>query len=1001
MNRVDQMMFSLDYALWGMARVFGKSIESYCDVVAIERDANGHARLVARDGSIGSMIRIKGVRSLVRSESFNCMMESIIQSWSSQISKPGHVIQVTHEYDPDPVRVDKFLDDYFKPQMQTIEHLELDLADIILAWKQRLKEYISVENTYLIVWSATDLLSKMEISSSHKKLTKELEGHPFLGSAQPLISSLPALREVHRSFVESTLHIFNRAGVVVEEMDISDEGARSIRESCDPAWTSYDWKPRIIGDNPPVMQESRGQPMKDYENVGYPMMASQFIPRGFEVKDYTTIAMGNRLITPIVMSLPPSKLLPFAYLSNSLTGSDIPWRISITLDSSGIKSAAFKLKKILSIISNTKLLKGAMKQVASNVDYKVDQCGFQVSMTTWVHGDYDDISVRDQLRLQTEKIATALQSWGSCEADDRVGSPAPVVMSNIPGLKLTNESPLAIAETGDAIALLPLTRPTSPWQYGALPFRTHDKRLFPVSRFSQMQAKWGALVYAPMGGGKTVLLNTLNLASVIQGGLDTLPAISIIDIGDSASQIIDLLSDALPEHKRHQVIRRHLRMDVRDAINPGDTLLGCRYPLPEQKAFLTEYLVMLASPSDAKGRALNPPDGIQGVASMVVDLAYKHADKNEAKPFNYGVSPEIDKAIDRFDIKIDSVTTWWEVVDAFHAIGEYVWAESAQRYAVPILADFGALACHEAVSSVYKNKQSPTGESINEYFQKAISEAIRMYPILSAPTQVNLAAGRIVALDLAAIAPKGSGRQSSAMYLLCMNKLMQSFYAHEDDLAFIPGAYHDFHSQRISDLNSLDKTLMIDEFHRTDGSEAVMKIIDGVIREGRKRHIDTILASQRLKDFNEDMIELIPTFYVLGSGKISRDETMQILKLPPGSEGVLDRLGNPDKHGARMLALFETKDGNYCHEVINTLPTVLLWEFTSTTEDMQIRNLVSSKVGRVKARKLLTQRFPSGSAKGEVERMKNTVIKTSELTDKQRTRKIVIELAKDVLRKGV
>ena len=95
------------------------------------------------------------------------------------------------------------------------------------------------------------------------------------------------------------------------------------------------------------------------------------------------------------------------------------------------------------------------------------------------------------------------------------------------------------------VTMLPIVRPASPWDNGALLFRTPDGKPWPFQPGSSQQTTWIDLVYARPGSGKSVLSNALNLALCLSAGITRLPRIAIIDIGPSSSGLISLLKEAL------------------------------------------------------------------------------------------------------------------------------------------------------------------------------------------------------------------------------------------------------------------------------------------------------------------------------------------------------------------------------------------------------------------------------------------------------------------------
>ena len=100
-------------------------------------------------------------------------------------------------------------------------------------------------------------------------------------------------------------------------------------------------------------------------------------------------------------------------------------------------------------------------------------------------------------------------------------------------------------------------------------------------------------------------------------GLTRLPRVSVIDIGPSSSGLISLLKESLPVEQQHQVAYHRLQMSDAYAINPFDTQLGARMPLPQERAFLVNLVTLLATPVGMDV----PYDGVSDMAGMLVDEA--------------------------------------------------------------------------------------------------------------------------------------------------------------------------------------------------------------------------------------------------------------------------------------------------------------------------------------------------------------------------------------------
>ncbi len=457
--------------------------------------------------------------------------------------------------------------------------------------------------------------------------------------------------------------------------------------------------------------------------------------------------------------------------------------------------------------------------------------------------------------------------------------------------------------------------------------------------------------------------NAINLALSLSAGLQRLPRIAIIDIGPSSSGLISLIKEALPAEQRHFAAYYRLRMTPEYSINPYDTQLGCRFPTPQERAFLVNFLTLLATPLGAQ----KPYDAIPDLAGMVVDELYKNL-ADTGKPHNYaeGIEPLIDGILEEIGFVRDPNTTWWEVTDALFVAGFSHEATLAQRYAMPLLAD-AASACREsAVEDLYGKITAPTGESLIDSFGRMISSAVREYPILSRVTKFDLGEAKIVSLDLDEVAKTGgdaADRQTAVMYMLARYILAKHYYLNEDNLADMPELYHTYHRARISEIREDPKRIVYDEFHRTSKAQAVRDQVIVDMREGRKWKVQVALLSQSLDDFDPVMIEFATAVYIMDAGPAQAiEKTTKIFGLSETAKIALKtRVHGPRAGGATFLAQFATKAGVNVQLLTLTLGPIELWSFSTTAEDADIRNKLYKHIGPIETRRVLATLFPGGT----------------------------------------
>lgn len=176
----------------------------------------------------------------------------------------------------------------------------------------------------------------------------------------------------------------------------------------------------------------------------------------------------------------------------------------------------------------------------------------------------------------------------------------------------------------------------------------------------------------------------------------------------------------------------------------------------------------------------------------VIDEAYRlctDVSGGEPKLYRPGTEPMVDAAIQHHNLTLphhggEEDPTWWrDVVDALIDVGDYRMAGIAQRHAVPVLQDLLRAARTPEISKRYEKIRIETGESLIDVFDRYIMNVIKNFPTLAAPTQLDLGDARVIMIDLAEVAPKGSAaadRQTALMYMLARHLIARNFFLHPE-----------------------------------------------------------------------------------------------------------------------------------------------------------------------------------------------------------------------------
>lgn len=959
---MESILGSIDSLLEWVATSLHSTAASYCDLESVD---NRHT-LVARDGSMVTVLQLEGVQYMVGGEEFERLHSGVCNALSTAMSRQGHGAQVLFTYDNETVIGE--IKEIFEPAKQTAQRLGLELDDLFVEREKTMSHYCAEEKTYIVLWTFPTILSAAQIKAANQKKldTIKREKIPPMRYAQSIVATIPDLRETHESLVRSTLNEFESLGLTTHVLDVHT-ALRDARRTIDPDFTSRDWSPYLPGDRIPVrLLENMGN---DISEVMWPSLPQQLMPRDGENISLRVARIGDKIYAPLFIELFPKETKSFQQLFNRVMAANLPWRISFMLESNGMASLGMKatLAAILSFASKENPLISDAKNLLSFIDTSTDDAvvKLKVALVTWAPEDNMPL-----LKTRSAELAKAVQGWGHCETTEISGDAYGATLSSALAISANNAANPSVAPLSDVTYMLPITRPSSPWKRGALLFRSPDGKPWPFQPGSSLQTTWIDLVYARPGSGKSVLSNAINLALCLNAGMQRLPRIAIIDIGPSSSGLISLLREALPKQQQHLVAYHRLRMKEQYSINPFDTQLGSRYPTPIERSFLVNFMTLLVTPLGSE----RTHDGMTDMVGMVIDELYKNlADENNPNRYSPEIIASVDELIPTLDIKTDSHTSWWEITDALFKKGHVHEAMLAQRHAMPLIADAASICRAPAIEDLFGKVTITTGESLVQAFNRMISSAIREYPILARPTQFDLGEARVVSLDLDEVAKTGgeaADRQTAVMYMLARYILARDYYLTVENVADMPEQYRTYHRARVLEIREDHKRIVMDEFHRTSKAKAVRDQVVVDMREGRKWKVQVALLSQSLDDFDEVMIDFATAVYIMDAGPAQAiEKSAKIFGLSDTAKYALrHRVHGPREGGGTFLAQFATKEGMHTHLLTNTIGPVELWAFSTTAEDAYIRNELYERIGPRIARQVLASMYPGGSIAAVVER---------------------------------
>lgn len=939
-----------------------QSLESFISV----ETADNETTVVGKDGSLVTYIKIDGSRQVIGDEEYQHIIEGATIKIGARFDKMGHALQVY--FSRDPRRMATHLDDYVKPSRHAAENVGLNMDDVFRERARHLEEYLTYEDCYWVLWTRPSILSQNEMRRAAADNKEKMGRWVKAGYAQNPLAALDTLRTRHKSYVTGVMAALEELKIKAEVMEVHD-ALRAVRSSMFPERASQTWRACLPGD--PITPRAPTS-KTDMSDILWPPLSQQLIAGDASVVNKSICRIGNMYWAGADMTLGPMDAAPFSLILNRLFDADIPWRVSFLIEGGGAATTALRTFAA-TILGVTNSLNKQIKFSLENLEIlsrREPVVRIRISFATWAPAnDYELI----ENRLST--LIQAIESWGYCQVSEFSGDPVDSVMSSAMGIHCTSTAPAGVAPMYEIMKLLPWQRPSSPFDSGSILLRTQDGKIWPYQTGSSITTTWFDLVFAQPGAGKSVLLNTLNLGTCLTPGLSNLPYIAVIDIGPSSAGMISLIKDALPRERQHEAAYYRLQMAHQYAVNPFDTQLGCRKPMPDERSYLVELLTLLCTPPGHD----KPYDGIQQLSGLVVDEMYRWRDDSaanaEPRPYLPRLDPEVDEALQRYNIHLPSDPYWWDVVDKMFDQEDFHIAVLAQRHSVPTLSDAITASRRPQIQNLLQETSvGSSAENVISAFERMITSAIREFPILASVTQFDISDAKICALDLMDVAPQGddvADRQTSIMYMLARHALVRSWWAAKESIEFIPAKYREYHQARMQSISETPKRLCYDEFHRTSKSGSVRAQLIRDVREGRKRGVQILLASQLLEDFSDEMTSLATGVWVLGSA-ISESAVEKVREKFGLSNSARDiiryKLTGPRSHGAPALLVLGTKEGRYEQLVYNTLGPIELWALSTSAEDVAIRSRLYERLGGSRARLMLASMFPGGSAKHEIKR---------------------------------
>jgi len=977
---VDTLILLADAAYglhsWATKRELSRlcALETVDLVVDTNKKVGYGQDIISVDGDYLSIIKINGSRSLLGKHDLSKLSEDLERELVPFLSRSGYALQSYFVRDPE--RAKQVASRTIAQARKNSREKGLNVDFILNERENLLPRYLVDESCYMALWTRSGALTNAEVKHSNEEEKRKVRGAPLIRDGQFVLRGRDALRDKHRAYVQSFVTFCQNNSIMVTELDVADQ-LRAVRSSVYTELETGQWSPRLPLDGM-KMRDRVSDHRLDFSQLLPPPLYDQITARDAETIDTRTAKIGDRYYSSLDMGLMPSDILGIGSLvervnfsSSAATGA-IPWRMSVLIE--GGADQAISMKSLWAMVPA--VFDAQSKRVKASLEYIKDEIAkgnpfvkLRVNFATWA--DDEDI-----LKKRSLAFMSAIEGWGNPMVNDLAGDPVEAVTSSSLGLSVSSTAEPAFVDIYSAMNMLPLGRMASPFARGTMSFRTPDGKAWPYQTGSSLQNLWLDIIAAPPGSGKSVLMNLLNLTTCMSppraGAASELPYIITLDIGPSSQGLVTLLQETLPHNLKHLAQYVKLQNHNQYAMNVFDTQLGCRFPMSNERDFISNFLQLILSPGgtdDAKD--------ISGVVTMIIQHLYEYySDEQSPKQYTSHVSVAVDRALARHPgLVVDKRTSWWEVVDYLFEKNELQAAKAAQRHAVPILPDVAFIVQSQVIKDIYGEDAFPSGEPMIKAINRLVSERVQNFPIFSQPTKFDTSA-RILAINLEEVAPAGDGaaaRQTAAMYMLG-RYLARDFFLGDpsEQLHHYPEKYRGYHMKRLTNMAVATKRLVYDEAHRPFGNKIKTPVAQMIrdAREGRKYGVEFLLASQIITDFPSNLLDLATCYWIMGSpGSESKvDEMARMIGLNSASCYVIsNHLTGPGRAGAPFVLSMKTKNGTYQHHLYATLGPVELWCFSTTADDVSLRKILFEKIGVERALRALGQKFSSGSAKADLE----------------------------------
>lgn len=872
------------------------------DYIPIEGVVDSHTLFDSKNFLI-SVFKVSGAYNVIGARESEQIIKDTVSSMASVLRGEGIEIQIV--YTRDKRGSDEAVNQYITPLRNKADSLNMNFDLILDENAELLREHLTVSEMYVAVMtSPMNLLSKEAYKQAMKDIDAQL-GPDFpmrLPEGMRYYRAPPVVRAQHTANVDSVRSILTNDWKVAVEFLSARDVIKTYRKMLFPEHYQPNWEPIL-----PLFEETRGKETGRYIDVNATRLGDHdyMDPKDLSHLMYRSIKhqiaaapitrfkwnsgiaqFGKRCVGTYYMSTMPQEPKSFDNLLLNIPA-DIPFRFSMTLygGAANYKSAVGQRKTgayITSFISkHNKSIARGCESLEELSDAGINLAGCSIQIATW---DENQTNCEENLR----RLGGAIEKWGNCQGRIEYGDPALAYTAGLPGW--SDQLPEILIHGFDyMLDSIPYKMLTSPWTEGTMAFVNEENRLFLYKPISDKQQVWGLLGFAPPGGGKSVWLNCLIRAALLDPTQVGFPKICGIDIGNSLRGSIRLYKQ-LSKDKETADRFQHIEFEFSDRfrVNMFDLYAGCQYPLTHEISSMQSFLAFILTPVGET----NPIHGANELIKILLPETFKSL-VDSPRLYDEHADPTLTEWVERqprAQVRArEGTLTWWALELLAIEQGEYRTAASIHRFVSPNMRDvLNTLNHSHVIKEMFKDER---GSQTLIEAKRMLSTFMTEYPSLCKASAFSFDMADVCIIDLNKASPDRTPtglRQTALGYMVARNMLSRGILLSRDLLKEMPPEAIKVYKEDIEHLDTVCKYFLYDELHRTSGIKMIEDAIVDDMRTGRKFNRFTGAFSQLENDFTPPMVDTSSVRTVM---RVDKDEEARSICNKYGwSESVYDAL---------------------------------------------------------------------------------------------------------------